>query len=129
MDRIAFLGSVAVLAVSPALAEGNEETLEKVRSLVTASFEDEIADKLPESFRKSGLAPSDQERVIEQLADDYVDCFQDAIVEYAATNEIALSDLVATDGSVSFKGDSGTDFNELLVPCIDAARQAARLIE
>jgi hypothetical protein len=111
------------------LAESDEEILERVRVLVTATFQEEIAGKLPESFTESGLAPSDRKRLIDQLADDYVSCFQGAIVEYAATNGLELSELVSPDGSVGFKGDSGTDFSQLLVPCIQTARQAAGFVD
>ncbi len=91
MNRIALTCSILVLFTPPALAEGDEEILERVRVLVTATFQEEIAGKLPESFTESGLAPSDRKRLIDQLADDYVSCFQGAIVEYAATNGLELA--------------------------------------
>lgn len=128
MHRFALICSVLLFAAPIAFSQGDEEILETVRALVAETFDEQIATDLSESTQMNGLAPSDKERLIQQLSDDYVACFENAAVEYSIRQDIPLSDLVSSDGSITFKGDSGTDFEQLLVPCLQAARQAAGLI-
>ena len=127
MKRTALISSIMLVAASVAFAQSDEEILETLRTLTAKTFREQISNDLPESFQNSGLAPADKERIVLQLSEDYVACFEGAIVEYAAVIGVPLSDLVSSDGSIHFDGDSGTDFEQLLVPCLQAARQGAGL--
>ena len=80
---------------------------------------------LPESFRNSGLAPSDKERLVQQLANATATCFVVALVEYATLNDVPLSDLVSDDGSIIFERGSGYQFEQLLNPCVLRAWEVA----
>lgn len=128
MKRITLITSIMLVAASGAFAQSDEEILETLRTSVTEIYLEQLPNDLPESFLNSGLSPSDIERLVLQLANDGAACFVDAVVGYAAQNEVPLSDFVS-DGVISFDGESGSEFELLLAPCILAARQAAGLSE
>jgi hypothetical protein len=79
---------------------------------------------LPESFHKSGLAPSDKERLIQQWADAFANCLADALSKYSESTDVPLSQMVNDDGSFCLKGDgSSSEFNLNLETCIERAWQ------
>ncbi len=123
------LGTPIVLFImSGAFAQSDEEILETLGDSITQVYLDQLPSELPKSFLDSGLAPADIEQLIAKLASDCAVCFVDAVVDYAAINDVPLSDIVA-DGVVSLDGDSAREFELLLNPCILTARQAAGLVE
>ena len=126
MNPTILITSIALFIASGAFAQSDEEILETLRTSITENYLEQLPNDLPESFLNSGLSPMDKERLVRQLANDGAACFVDAVVGYAALNDVPLSDFVA-DGLVSFDGDSGIEFEQLLAPCILAARQAAGL--
>ncbi len=126
MNRTMLMTSTALFIASGAFAQSDEEILETLRTSVTEVYLEGLPNELPESFHNSGLSPMDKERIIRQLANDCASCFVDAVVEYAALNDVPLSDFVV-DGVVTPARDSGIEFERLLAPCILAARQAAGL--
>ncbi len=126
MNRTMLITSIVLFIASGAFAQSDEEILETLRTSVTEVYLEGLPNELPESFLNSGLSPMDKERIVRQLANDCASCFVDAVVGYAALNDVPLSDFVA-DGVVSFDRDSGSEFEQLLAPCILAARQAAGL--
>ena len=128
MNRTMVIASIVLFIASGAFAQSDEEILETLRSSVTENYLEQLPNDLPESFLNSGLSPMDKERLVRQLASDGAACFVDAVVGYAALNDVPLSDFVA-DGGVSFDGDSGSEFVQLLSTCILAARQTAGLSE
>jgi len=126
MNRTMLITSIVLLIASGAFAQSDEEILETLRTSVAEVYLEQLPSDLPESFLNSGLSAIDKERIVEQLANDGAACFVEAVVGYVALNDVPLSDFVA-DGVVSFDNDSGNEFEQLLAPCILAARQAAGL--
>ena len=114
-----------LIVASTAFSQSDKEIVDTVRASITKIFLEQASWVIPESFRNSGLSPSDKEKLIQQLANDTATCFADALVEYAALNDASLSDLVSADGSISFEGGSGYEFEQLLDPCILVAWEAA----
>ena len=127
MKRITLIFSVMLVAAPGAFAQSDEEILETLRTSITQTYLQQLPNDLPESFLNSGLSPSDKERLVQQLANDGAACFVDAVVSYATQNDVPLSGFVSDDGLISFDGDSASEFEQLLAPCILAARQAAGL--
>ena len=127
MKRVSLITSIMLVATPSAFAQSNEEILETLRTSITETYLEQLPKDLPESFRNSGLSPSDKERLVQQLANNGAACFVDAVVEYAALYEIPISNFVSSEGTIHFDGDSATEFEQLLAPCILAARQAAGL--
>ena len=128
MGRKPLVAFITLVAASCAFAQSDEEILERLRASVTEVYLEELPDELPESFRKSGLAPLDRERIIKQLADDCATCFVDAVTKYAARFEVPIAEFVA-DGVVTPGPGLAGEFEQLLNPCIFAARQAAGIVE
>ena len=96
--------------------------METVRANATKIFLDQASWTVPDSFHKSGLAPSDKERLIEQWANASEACLADALAEYAKTTDVPLSEMVSEDGSFSLKGDgASSEFNLNLDTCIERA--------
>ncbi len=112
-----------MLLVSPtAYSQNDEEILETVRANATKIFLEQASFTLPDSFHKSGLAPSDKERLIEQWANASGACLADALAEYAKTTDTPLSEMVDDDGSFGLKGDgSSSEFELYLDTCIERA--------
>lgn len=125
MKRITLITSIVLVAASGVFAQNDEKTLETLRASVTKVFLEQVSWALPESFLNSDLSPSDKDRLILQLANDTADCIADALVEYAALNDVPLSDLVSSDATIHFDGDSGKEYALLLDPCISHAWEAA----
>lgn len=122
MRRVAEIAWITVLVASTAHSQSNEELLELVRANGVKTYLEQASWTLPESFHKSGLAPSDKERLIEQWANASATCLVDALARYAESTDVPLSDLVNDDGSFSLKGDgSKTEFNLNLDTCIERA--------
>lgn len=122
--RIALVSCI-MLHISPVVyAQSDQEILETVRANGKKIYLEQASWTLPESFQKSGLAPSEKERLIEQWANASAACLADALAKYAASTDIPLSDMVNDDGSFSLKGDgSSSDFNLNLETCIEHAWQ------
>jgi hypothetical protein len=113
-----------LLISSVVYAQNDEEILESVRANLTKIFLEQASWTLPESFHNSGLAPSDKERLIEQLANASADCLVDALSNYAKSTDVPLSEMVNDDWSFSLKGDgSSSDFNLNVETCIERAWQ------
>jgi hypothetical protein len=112
-----------ILLVAPtAYSQSDEEMLEVVRANATKIYLEQASWTLPESFRESGLAPSDKERLIEQWANASGACLADALATYSKATEIPLSAMVNEDGSFSLKGDgSSSEFHVFLDSCIERA--------
>ena len=127
MKRITLITSIMLVAASGAFAQSDEEILETLRTSATKIFLEQASWVLPESFHNSELSPSDKERLILQLANDTANCLADALVEYATLNDVPLSDLVSSDATIHFDGDSGKEYGQLLDPCISHAWEAARV--
>ncbi len=125
MIRISLITWIMLLAAPTAYSQSDKEILETVRGSVTNIFLEQASWVLPESFRNSGLAPSDKERIVQQLANATATCMVDALVEYAALNDVPLSDMVSDDGSFNLKGGSGYEYEQLLNPCILRAWEVA----
>ena len=122
----ATLSILILLIYAPgAIGQGGKELLETARSTAEKVYLEQASWVLPGSFHDSGLAESDKERIIEQLASDSADCFTKAAVEYSTIYGVPISDFVAEDGTISFDGDSGRYFSQLLEPCVQAAWQEA----
>ena len=127
MLRITLAALIVTVVASGALAQGDEEILETLHESITALYLEQLPGELPESFN-AGLAPEDRERIIKQLAEDCADCFVEAVVKYADRFDVPLSGFVA-DGVVSPRGGPAGEFEQLLYPCIFAARQAAGIVD
>ena len=125
MKRITVITLFMLVAATGAFAQSDEELIETVRASATKIFLDQASWTLPESFRNSGLAPSDKERLVQQLANATATCLVDALVEYATSNDVPLSDLVSDDGSFSLKAGPGYEFDLFLSSCIQSAWEAA----
>jgi len=125
MIRIYLITWIMLFAAPTAYSQSDKDILETVRASVTKIFLEQASWVLPESFRNSGLAPSDKERLVQQLANATATCFVDALVEYATLNDVPLSDLVSDDGSIIFERGSGYQFEQLLNPCVLRAWEVA----
>ena len=117
--------STMVLLISPtAYSQSDQEILETVRANATRTYLEQASWTLPESFHKSGLAPSDKERLIEQWANASAACLVEALATYAESTDVPLSEMVNDDGSFSLKGDGfSSEFNLNIETCIEIAWQ------
>ena len=125
MKRITLITSIMLVAAPGAFAQSDEGIIETIRTSAAQNLLEQMPDELPESFLNSGLSPSDIERLMLQLANDGANCFADAIVEYAVLKDVPLSDFVSSEGAIHFDGDSGYEFEHLLIPCMLSAWEAA----
>lgn len=124
MIRISLISCIMLLISPTAHSQSDQEILEIVRAHGTRIFLEQASWTLPESFHKSGLAPTDKERLIKQWANASAACLVDALAKYAESTDVPLSDMVKDDGSFSLKGDgSSSDFNLNLETCIERAWQ------
>ena len=124
MIRTSLICCIALLISPLSYAQSDQEILEKVRSNGAKIYLEQASWTLPESFHKSGLAPSDKERLIQQWADAFANCLADALSKYSESTDVPLSQMVNDDGSFSLKGDgSSSEFNLNLETCIERAWQ------
>lgn len=124
MIRISLVGYIMLLISPMVYAQSDQEILETVRANGTKIYLEQASWTLPESFHKSGLAPSDKERLIEQWANASAACLVDALAKYAESTDVPLSEMVNDDGSFGLKGDgSSSEFNLNLETCIERAWQ------
>ena len=122
MLRNSGLVLIILLVGSTAHSQIDEEILEVVRANAMKIYLTQASWTLPESFRESGLAPGDKERIIEQWANASGACLADALAAYSKTTDIPLSEMVNEDGSFSLKGDGPTSqFHAFLDSCIERA--------
>ena len=122
MIRISFISCVVLLIWSTANSQSDRELLDAVRDNAKTIFLDQASRTLPESFRNSGLAPSDKDRLIEQWADDSANCLADALAKYAESADVPLSELVDDDLTFGLEGgDSYDEFNFTLETCSERA--------
>jgi len=125
MIRISLITWTILLVAPTAYSQSDEEILEKVRASATRIFLEQASWTLPESFHNSGLAPSDKERLVKQLANASANCLADSLATYAKTTDVPLSEMVSDDGSFTLKGDgSSPEFNLYLDTCIERAWEA-----
>ncbi len=125
MKLVPLITSIMLAAAPVAFSQSDAEIVNTIQTNATRVFLEQAHWVLPESFLKGELSPSDKERLILQLANDTANCMADAAVEYAALSDVPLSDLVSSDGSIHFDGDSGKEFEQLFVPCVSRAWEAA----
>lgn len=122
MNRISLIGCLMLLVSPTVFAQSDDEILELVRANAAEIFIEQASFTLPESFHDSGLAPSDKEMLVEQVANASGACLADALAEYAKTTDVPLSEMVSEDGSFSLKGNaSKSDFRLHLETCIERA--------
>ena len=124
MNRTMLIASIAFFTVPGALAQSDEELIETVRTSAREGFLEEPP-TIPKSFRDSGLAPADRERIMQQVAGDTADCLADTTVEYAALYDIPISELVTSEGIIRPSGNSADEFKRMLNDCIALAWQTA----
>lgn len=124
MIRVSLIACFMILVAPKVYSQSDEEILNKVRSSATKVFLEQASWTLPESFRESGLAPSDKERLVKQLANASATCLVDALAEYANSTDVPLSEMVADDGSFTLKGGAGHEFDLFLSTCIERAWEA-----
>jgi len=125
MIRISLISCILLLISPVVYAQSDQEILESVRANGTKIYLEQASWTLPESFHKSGLAPSDKERLIEQWANASASCLADALARYAESTDVPISEMVNDDGSFSLKGDgSSSEFNLNLETCIERAWQS-----
>lgn len=87
---------------------------------------EQVSWTLPESFHKSGLAPSYRERIVEQWVSDSAACMADTLAEYAQSTDVPLSKMISDDGSFRLKGEgSSSEFDLNFYKCVEGARVAA----
>ena len=123
--HLSLISLIALVTAPTAYSQSDEEILEKVRASATKIFLEQASWTLPESFHNSGLAPSDKERLIEQLANASATCLADALATYAKTTDVPLSEMVSDDGSFILKGNgSSSEVNLYLDTCIERAWEA-----
>ena len=75
------------------------------------------------------VAESDKNRIVKGLAEDGARCFIDSIKAYAEFTKKPMSEIVSEDNTVSFQGDSGTDFRQLFDSCMVEAFAAAGITQ
>lgn len=125
MKRMTLTTSIMLVAAPGAFAQSDEEIIDAIRSSAAEIFLEQMSITVPESFLNSGLSPADKERLTLRLANDSADCLADAVVEYSALYDVPIPDFVSSEGTIHFDGDSGTEFEQLLNPCILNAWQEA----
>lgn len=125
MRRILLIAWFVLGAIPAAFAETDQEIMDKIRASAERIFLEQASWTLPESFWKSGLDPADKDRIVNRLAKDRANCFVDALEEYSKRNQIPLSKLASADASIRFEGNTGSEFHELLDPCIQRAWEAS----
>lgn len=121
MIRISLISCIMILVAPTAYSQSDKEILDTVRASATKIYLEQASWTLPESFRNSGLAPSDKERLVKQWANASATCLADALAEYANSTDVPLSELVSDDGSFTLKGGSDSDFDLFLSSCIERA--------
>ena len=119
---------IGTALLTSSFASEDELLLEEFRESLTKNISAEMADQFRSDLKDNGLSSSDVERIVANLEDAVAACFLDSIVEYAQIHETPLADLIIEVGSemaISFKGGEGVEFEELLNPCLNAARTEA----
>ena len=129
MIRLPLIGFIFLVYASGALAESDEEIIERVDASFQKIFLDQASWSLPESFWNSGLDESDKNRIVIELAEDGARCFIDAIKAYAELTKKPISEIVSEDNTVTFRGDSGTDFRQMFDACMFEAFAAAGITQ
>ena len=124
MKQITLITLLTLVAAPCALAQSDEELIETVRNSAKELFLEQPP-TVPESFRDSGLAPSDKERIMQQVASDSADCLADTVAEFSAAYDVPISDMVSSDGTIRPSGNSAGQFTSMLNECIVLAWQAA----
>lgn len=122
--QLSLITLIALVASPIAYAQSDEDILEKVRASATKIFLEQASWTLPESFHNSGLAPSDKERLVQQWANTSATCLVNALVGYANSTDVPLSEMVSDDGSFILEGGSRYEYEQLLNPCIERAWEA-----
>lgn len=125
MRRVFLIISIMLVASPVAFSQSDAELVGAIRANAKSVFLEQADWVLPASFHNSELSPSDKERLIQQLAKATANCMADAAVEYAAVNDVPLSDFVSSEGIIHFEGDSGEAFSQSFVPCVSRAWEAA----
>ena len=125
---LSFFLLIGTALLTPSFASEDELLLEEFRESLAKNISAEMADQFRSDLKDTGLSSSDVERIVADLEDAVAACFLDSLVEYAQIHETPLADLIIEVGSemaISFEGDEGVEFEELLIPCLHAARAEA----
>ena len=125
---LSFFLLIGAALLTPSFASEDELLIKEFRESLAKNISAEMADQFRSDLNDTGLSPSDVERIVADLEDAVAACFLDSLVEYAQIHETPLADLIIEVGSemaISFEGDEGVEFEELLIPCLNAARAEA----
>lgn len=125
MRRLSIVSLILLVYVSLASAESDEQIIERVNDSYQKIFLDQASWSLPESFWNSGLAESDKNEIVRELAEEGARCFTNVIKAYAESTNKPISEIVSEDNTVSFRGDSETEFIQLFDSCMAEAFAAA----
>ena len=116
---------IGTALLTASFASEDELLLEELRESLEKNISSEMADLFRSDLKNTGLSSADIERIIADLVDATTACFLDSLVEHAQTHETPLADLIIeVDGEMGIT-PVGVDFEELLNPCLNAARMEA----
>ncbi len=116
---------IGTALLTSSFASEDELLLEELRESLEKGISSEMADLFRSDLKDTGLSSSDVERIVADLEDAVAACFLDSLVEHAQIHETPLADLVIeVDGEMGIS-PVGVDFEELLNPCLNAARMEA----
>ncbi|MDH4055642.1 MAG: hypothetical protein OEW73_13930 [Gammaproteobacteria bacterium] len=120
-----FFSLFGLVLLTQSFASDDEVLLEELRASLEKNFNAEMSDLFRAELDGAGLSSVDIDRIIVDLENATTACFLDSLVEHARTHEVALADLInEVDGDKGIT-PMGFDFEELLNPCLNAARLGA----
>jgi hypothetical protein len=122
---LSFFLLIGTVLLSTSFASEDELLLEELRESLAKVISAQMADGFRSDLKDTGLSSSDVERIVANLEDAVAACFLDSVVEYAQTHETPLADLVHEVGNEMAISGVGVEFEELLIPCLNAARAEA----
>lgn len=116
---------IGIAVLTQSFASEDELLLEELRASLEKGISSEMSNLFRSELNEAGLSSIDVERIVAELEDAATACFLDSLVEHAQTHEVALTDLIVeVDGEMGIT-PIGADFEELLNPCLNAARMEA----
>jgi len=124
MKRLSIPLLALLLAAPTAYSESDDELLDTVYANFVSVYLADAASTLPESFLNSGLDPTDKQQLIEKWANDSAQCHVDTLSTFAQTNKVALSEMVADDGTYGLRNGVLAEYEEQLSSCLMEAWEA-----